>query len=222
MESDDYRYSDGSPHQYIDIETGTDDEREQYRELWDAIEDGEHDVAFATELSRFSRTGSAEVMRFVEHSIENETSLEVLDSVISIDVDSPIMEQQTQKLIIAMMSELASLQHKQKLERVKSGIRAAQQAGKWTGAPPQGFRVEDGVLRVDVEEYLTVREAVRRVDEGESQRSVAEDTGVNRRTLGNLFNDHKELYPTGDPAARYDDKQKKEKVAAALAEVEDV
>jgi DNA invertase Pin-like site-specific DNA recombinase len=220
MENDDYRYSDDSPVRYVYIETGTDDEREQYQQLWTAVGEEEFDIVFATELSRFSRTGSAEVMRFVEHCIEHDTSLEVLESVISLDVDSGMMEQQIQKLIAALMSELASLQHQQKLERIQSGIKAAQDAGKWTGAPPKGFRVDDGYLRVDVDEYLAVREAVRRIDEGESQRSVAQDTGLNRRTLGNLYNDHRGLYLDADPSARYDDPDKRERVRAALEQVD--
>jgi len=221
IEQDDYHYTDESPHQYVDLQTGTEnEEREQYQELWTAVENDEFDVVFVTELSRLSRTGSAEVMQFIEHCTEHGTSLEVLDSVISLDVDSGLMEQQTQKLIAALMSELASLQHQQKLERIQSGIKAAQDAGKWTGAPPQGFRVEGGYLQVDVEEYLAVREAVRRVDEGESQRSVAQDTGLNRRTLGNLYNDHKELYLSGDASSRYDDPDKRERVEAALEQVD--
>jgi len=97
-----------------------------------------------------------------------------------------------------VMGDLAKIEHKQKLQRIESGVRAAQQAGKWTGRPPRGFRVKDSYLRVDTEEYLHTREALARVARGESKRSVAEDTGIAESTLRSLYNDRRELYLRGE------------------------
>lgn len=97
-------------------------------------------------------------------------------------------------MIANIMGDLAKIEHQQKLDRIQSGIRAARDAGKWTGRPPLGFRVEDGYLRVDIEEYLEVVTALERINSGESIRSVADESPFNRRTLGNLYRDRAELY----------------------------
>jgi hypothetical protein len=96
------------------------------------------------------------------------------------------------------MGDLAQIEHQQKLQRIRSGVRAAQSAGKWTGRPPAGFVVEDGYLRVDPAEFLHVREALVRVDRGESFASVADDTGIAESTLRSLHQDRRELYLGGE------------------------
>jgi DNA invertase Pin-like site-specific DNA recombinase len=92
------------------------------------------------------------------------------------------------------MGDLARVEHKQKLRRIESGIAAAKNAGKWTGRPPRGFRVEDGHLRVEVEEFLRARAAIERIVGGESATDVAEDVGIPATTLRTLVNDRSELY----------------------------
>lgn len=199
LEQDDYQYGDVA--KLVDIDTGTTAERTQFSRLVDEVRTGGWDVVVVTELSRLSRTGAADVMEFVELCISTDTGLEVLDSVIEIDPSAPEMQQSVQKLIASLMSELAALQHRQKMERIQSGIRSAQDAGKWTGAPPTGFSVEDGRLRVVPEEYLNAREAVRRVvEDGNSKRSVARETGISRATLRKMVKDRRELYLAGDAA----------------------
>ena len=102
------------------------------------------------------------------------------------------------ELIAGLLGDLAKIEHKQKLRRIRSGIAAAQDAGKWTGRPPAGFVVEDGYLRVDVAEFLHVREAVARVDRGEPYATVAEETGVAESTLRSLEAGRRDLYLAGD------------------------
>jgi hypothetical protein len=96
------------------------------------------------------------------------------------------------------MGDLAQIEHQQKLQRIRSGVRAAQSAGKWTGRPPAGFVVEDGYLRVDPAEFLHVREALTRVDRGESFAAVSDDTGIAESTLRNLHEDRRNLYLGGE------------------------
>ncbi|ELZ43059.1 Resolvase domain-containing protein, partial [Halorubrum coriense DSM 10284] len=86
----------------------------------------------------------------------------------------------------------------QKLQRIRSGVRAAQDAGKWTGRPPAGFEVEDGYLRVNPAEFLHIREAVARVNRGEPYADIAESTGVAESTLRSLEADRKDLYLAGE------------------------
>lgn len=88
-----------------------------------------------------------------------------------------------------------SREHQQKLERVRSGIRAAQKAGKWTGRPPRGFEVGgDGYLHVAPTEFLETREALARVERGDSRRKVSEEAGIPYSTLSRLYEDRRELY----------------------------
>jgi hypothetical protein len=49
-----------------------------------------------------------------------------------------------------LVGSLVGVGHRQRLRRIRSGIEAAQDAGRWTGRPPRGVAVEGGYLRVDV------------------------------------------------------------------------
>jgi DNA invertase Pin-like site-specific DNA recombinase len=151
------------------------------------------------EISRLSRLGAAEVHEFVQLCLENDTSVEDREIGLSIDVTDSAVDRAVSELIIGVMSSLAKIEHKQKLRRIESGVRAAIDAGKWSGRPPVGFRVDDdGYLRVDTEEFLRVRAAVERVAAGEKVTEVADATGVAASTLSRLYNDRPELYLHGE------------------------
>ncbi len=64
--------------------------------------------------------------------------------------------------------------------------------GKWIGTTPKGFTTnDDGYLVVDHPEYFALVDALERVDNGESYRSVANDdnTDINRVTLMDIYKD---------------------------------
>ncbi len=188
--------------------------REVYNELLDEIEAGMFDLVVVHEISRLSRLGATEIHKFIQHCLEHDTGVEALDVGLNIHVDDGELQQTIYSMIASVMGDLAKIEHKQKLQRIESGVRAAQKTGKWTGRPPRGFRVEDSYLRVNTEEYLHTREALARVARGESKRSVAEDTGIPESTLRSLYNDRRELYLR----AEADD----ERIEEALGEVEDL
>jgi len=102
------------------------------------------------------------------------------------------------QMIANLMGDLARIEQTQKVRRIQSGIAAAQDAGKWTGRPPRGFNVEDGRLRVDVEEFLRVRSAVERVAAGETATNVANEAGLPATTLRELYRERSELYLRAD------------------------
>jgi DNA invertase Pin-like site-specific DNA recombinase len=98
-------------------------------------------------------------------------------------------------VVVNIIGGLANIEHQQKLERVRSGIRAAQNAGKWTGRSPRGFTVgDDKRLRISSEEFLETREALARLSRGESQSGVAKDTRISQSALSRLYNDRQKLY----------------------------
>jgi len=187
--------------EYPEVVSGTTtaDGREVYNNLLDEIEAGTFDLVAVHEISRLSRLGSTEIHRFIQHCLENDTGVVALDVGLEIHVDDNELQQTIYTMIARLMGDLAEIEHTQKMQRIESGIRAAQEAGKWTGRPPRGFRVGDGGhLHVDPEEYLHTREALARVGRGEPFAEVAEKTGVPESTLRSLHNDRRGLYLAGE------------------------
>lgn len=119
-----------------------------------------------------------EILLFIQHCLDNTISFEVREVGLPINVTGDVGGEAVTELLIGVMGQLAKVKHKQKLRRIRSGIRAAQDAGKWTGGPPLGFTVEDGYLRVEPEEFLHVREGIERVVAGEASVNVADDLGL--------------------------------------------
>jgi DNA invertase Pin-like site-specific DNA recombinase len=79
-------------------------------------------------------------------------------------------------------------------QRVVEGLRAAEDAGKWTTRPPYGFTTdEDGYLQ-PTDEFSNAVDAIVAVkDEGWSHRKASRHSGVPRRTIPNVL-ERKELY----------------------------
>jgi DNA invertase Pin-like site-specific DNA recombinase len=187
------------------------DTREVYNQLLDDVADGAFDLVVVHEISRLSRLGPTEIHEFIQHCLEHDTGVEALDVGLEIHVDDGELQQTIYSMVARLMGDLAQIEHQQKLQRIRSGVRAAQDAGKWTGRPPAGFKIVDGYLRVDPSEYLHTREAVARVARGEPYAEVAESTGIAESTLRSLESDRRELYL----AAEADD----DRVDAALEDV---
>ena len=205
------QYPSAETEEYVDVVSGSATDRaEEYHALRETIASGGPDLVVVDEISRLSRLGGGEIHDFIQHALEHDTSVRDREVGLSIDVGGSEVDRAVKELIAGLLGDLAKIEHKQKLRRIRSGIAAAQDAGKWTGRPPAGFTVEDGYLRVDPEEYLHVREAVARVNRGEPYADVEADTGVPTSTLRNL-NDRCDLYLAGEA----DD----DRVDAALAEI---
>ena len=170
------------------------DTREVYNDLLDDVAGGAYDLVVVHEISRLSRLGPTEIHQFIQHCLEHDTGVEALDVGLKIHVDDGELQQTIYSMVARLMGDLAQIEHKQKLQRIRSGVRAAQSAGKWTGRPPAGFDVVDGYLRVDPAEFLHIREAVARADRGDAFADVADDTGIAESTLRSLHQDRRELY----------------------------
>jgi DNA invertase Pin-like site-specific DNA recombinase len=193
-------YPDADTREYMDIVSGgTRAGREEYDRLRADVAAGSVDRVVVDEISRLSRLGAAEVHEFMQHCLEHDTSVEDREIGLSIDVTDSAVDQAVSELIVGVLSSLAKIEHKQKLRRIQSGIDAAIAAGKWSGRPPRGFRVDDdGFLRVEPEEFLRTRAAVERVAAGEGVSKVADDTGLPASTLSRLTRERAELYLHGD------------------------
>ena len=182
--------------------SGATSERSDYAELQEEISSGELDLVVVTEMSRITRTGSEEALSFIRTCLDSGTGLEFTQVPLSFDIGDDELTQALNRVMGVLMAELAKVEREQMLERVYSGISAAQERGKWTGTPPRGFIQEDGEpLQLDIQEYLETRRAVERVVlEGESKRSVAKDSGIPRSTLVRYCREEKyrELYLHGE------------------------
>lgn len=213
------QYDDPEIEPYVDVVSGVAESGgDEYQRLTDDIAAGELDVVVVDEISRLSRLGAGAIAEFLEHALENDTSVKDLEIGLEISVDDSRVDQAVTQMLAGIMGDLARVEHRQKLRRIESGIRSAQAAGKWTGRPPRGFTVDDGVLRVDTAEFLETRRALERVVDGERLVDVEESTGIAESTLRNLRDNRLELYFDGEPE-QYDDERKREIVDDALDDV---
>lgn len=175
---------------YVDADrSGSDDSREGFVDLVDAVEQGEYTDIVMPELSRMARK-TATSAAFIDECIDQEVTIHLLDDMIDrIDADDP-MSQFFAKLLSVWMEE----ERKQTIRRIRRGVTHAQRQGKWTGRPPVGFETnDDGYLVVNTEEYEAVCDALERISSGESYRSVAGETRFTRRTLSKIDQDEDRL-----------------------------
>jgi len=207
-------YPDAELTEFVDIISGTaTDEAEQYQALQEEIATGDINAVVVDEISRLSRLGGGEIHEFIQHALQHDTSVRDREVGLSIDVNGTDVDQAVKQMLASLLGDLAKIEHKQKLRRIRSGIKAAQDAGKWTGRPPTGFEVDDDSrLRVDVEEFLRLRAAIERVATGEHRASVAEDIGIAESTLKTAYNERTDLYLYGDA--------EDERVEAAIDEID--
>lgn len=209
-------YPDADTTLYPDVITGTDEGHgDEYNRMWDDIADESLDVVVVHELSRLSRLGAGEIHTFIEHCLDHDTSVKDLEVGLELNLDDGIVDRAVKQMIAGIMGDLARIEHKQKLRRINSGIRTAQNAGKWTGRPPRGFVVgeDDQRLHVDAAEFLEVRDALARIDHGESKSTVAKDTDIPQSTLSRLYDEKRDLYLATN-TREYD-----ERVDAAVDEI---
>ncbi|MFC6943254.1 recombinase family protein [Salinirubellus sp. GCM10025818] len=200
-------YPDHETETYADRISGTED-GEEYRRLWEDIGEDRLQAVVVHEISRLSRLGAGEIEEFISHALEHDTAVEDLEVGLSLRVEDSDMQRAMYELLATVMGKLADIERKQTLRRIRSGIRSAREAGKWTGRPPVGFTVENGYLRVDPEEFLRVQDALQRVLAGETIVDVAEEVGLAESTLRRLRDERRSLY--------LDTQAEDERVSAAL------
>jgi DNA invertase Pin-like site-specific DNA recombinase len=188
------------------------DQAQEYQKLRDEIAADEYKAVVVDEISRLSRLGGGEIHDFIQLCLKHDTSVQDREVGLSIDVDGSEVNQAVKQMLASLLGDLAKIEHKQKLRRIRSGIAAAQEAGKWTGRPPTGFEVEDSRLRVAVEEFFRIRGAIERVATDEDRSTVATKTGIASFTLKTAYNERADLYLYGNAAD--------ERIEAALEEVE--
>lgn len=198
---DDNGYKFNTADAYVDLDvSGSTREREEFLRLLEEIQAGNIDHVVTWEISRIGRRGAV-LQEFFDACEDNDTVVHITDG--KVDRINP---DGTNRFIADIVGMVYTEERHQLIRRTKSGIRYAKKEGKWLGQVPAGFERVDGYLRPntrpDEDEigYLEMCEAIERVDNGESYRSVAHDfTQVTRQTLSNIYQgERRDWYLNGD------------------------
>ena len=179
---------------FVDKQTGTDTDRDGYRELMAAVESGEVERVIASEVSRISRSVrdfAATVERIVD---DNGVALHILD--MGIDLDPDERDPYT-RAFLTVAATFAELEAEIKRDNTREGIAASRAQGKWHGRPPFGFNVgHEGYLTPN-DDYETAIVILDELDKGASKRDLARRTEVSRSTIQEIAK-HRERY-VGEP-----------------------
>ncbi|WP_435186688.1 recombinase family protein [Halobellus sp. EA9] len=176
--------------QYVDIESGSNDEREQFNALLDAIRNDEFDHVIVWEISRISRRG-ATLQEFFDACEEHGVTIHITDGAVE-----KVKPDGTGRFVADIVGMVYQQERRQPIRRVKSGVERAKDQGKWVGNVPAGFRRNDeGYLQPIVEpdggedSYFELVDALERLEDGESYRSVAKTLSISRQGLSNIHKD---------------------------------
>jgi DNA invertase Pin-like site-specific DNA recombinase len=175
-----------------DKSTGTDTDRDGYRELMKLVENGAVDAVVVRSITRISRN-----MRDLHRTIgtvveDNNCGLYVRNDDLEIEAGGEM--DMRDKILLNTLAMAAELEADMIRQRVLDGLRAAEEAGKWTSRPPFGFTTsEDGFLQ-PTDDFDRAVQAIMAVEEkGWSHRKASRHTGVPRRTIPALL-ERKEMY----------------------------
>lgn len=164
-------------------------------DLWswlEALEAGKYSHVVCWEISRLSRKG-ATLQRFFDLCEATETTAVITDGAVE-----EVTPDGTGRFVADIIGMVYQQERRTLIRRIEAGQRRAQRQGKWLGQVPAGFRRDDkGYLQPIIDPnhdagetgYLELRDALERIDNGESYRSVAEGFPVTRQSLSNIYQD---------------------------------
>lgn len=176
---------------YRDKSTGTNTERDGYRKLMSAVEDGQYVAVVVHEISRMARS-QQDLLRTVERVTDADTSIHFVRDGLSFgdEKGTPMHRLQMQ-----MLGAFAEWQARVKQMNTKEGIAARRAADDnyQHGPAPLGFTKDDGHL-VEAEDYNQVVAVLDMVQRDElSKRKAARQLDTSRRTVNRAL-DRADLY----------------------------
>lgn len=186
----------GVPGEEIDVlsdkSTGTDTDRSGYRSMLERVREGDVDRIIVREVTRLGRT-MREISENVHEMVQDHgIGLYVMNDNLEVKAEEGLSMQD--KMLLNVLAWAAELEAKKIKENTIAGLRAAEEAGKWTTRPPYGFTTDDDGYLQPNEKFDNAIRAIRAVeDEDWSHRKTARHSGVPRRTIPNLL-DRKDLY----------------------------
>ncbi|MFC6764967.1 recombinase family protein [Natrinema soli] len=178
---------------YADLgESGASDDREQFTELLEALEAGDYTHVVCWEISRLSRKG-ATLQEFFDLCEDTETTVVITDGAVE-----KVTPDGTGRFVADIIGMVYQQERRTLIRCIEAGQRRAQCEGKWLGQVPAGFKRDgDGYLQPIIDPdhdagetgYLEIRDALKRIDDRESYRSVAEGLPIARQSLSNIDQD---------------------------------
>jgi DNA invertase Pin-like site-specific DNA recombinase len=182
----------GDVDEYSEYGSGASEDRDEFRQLIEAIEADAYTDVVVWEISRIARKGLL-AQRFFDACEEHNTVIHVTNgSVREIRPDG------TGRMVAGIIAEVAAEERRTLIRRTKSGITRARKEGKWVGQVPVGFTTVDGYLKPNLDPeydedesgFFDIVDALERLEDGESYRSVGKDTpNVTRQTLMRIHRD---------------------------------
>jgi DNA invertase Pin-like site-specific DNA recombinase len=183
-----------------DKSTGSNTDRSGYRDLMERVRNGEIDIVVVRSVTRIARD-MRDLYSTVDELVDQNCGLYIKNDQIEIEPGDDMSR--SDKILFNTFALAAELEAEMIRERTLEGLRAAEQAGKWTTRPPYGFTTDDeGYLQPDSDFRKAVRAIMAVEEEGMSDRKASRHSGVPRRTIPNIL-DRKDLYlsevqPTAD------------------------
>lgn len=175
---------------YRDKSTGTDTERDGYRELMQAVKSGAVQAVIVHEISRMARS-LQDLERTVSRVTDADTEVHFVRDGLSFGDGK---EQPMHRLQMQMLGAFAEWQARVKQMNTREGIAARQQEDDYHhGRSPLGFEKNDGKL-IQGENYHDVVAALDMVQrEDLSKRKAAQELGTSRATINRAL-ERQELY----------------------------
>jgi len=177
---------------FVEQASGASADRDEFNALIQGITEDRFSDVVVWEISRIARKGQL-AQQFFDACEEHDTVIHVTNgSVREIRPDG------TGRMVAGIIAEVAAEERRNLIRRTKSGIRRARKEGKWVGNVPAGFLRIDGYLKPNMDPdyadgetgYADVVDAMERLEDGESYRSVANDTpNISRPGLMNIHKD---------------------------------
>jgi DNA invertase Pin-like site-specific DNA recombinase len=176
---------------FVDVGSGADDKRDKFGDLLDELEQGNLDRVVVWEISRLSRRG-ATLQEFFDTAEDTNTTIVITDGAVE-----KVRPDGQGRFVADIIGMVYQQERRQLIRRIESGIERAQREGKWLGQVPVGFKRDDGYLTPNLDPdrdegecgYLEIRSALRRIEDGESYRSVAKSLPTTRQTLSRIYED---------------------------------
>lgn len=175
-----------------DKATGTNRDRSGYRELMERVRAGEVERVIVREVTRIGRN-FRDIHETVHEIVDDhQVGLYIKNDNLEIEPGGDLSMQD--KMFLSMLAWGAELEAKKIKENTIEGLRAAEEAGKWTTRPPYGFTTDDDGYLQPTEEFGNARAAIYAVEELDwSHRKASRHSGVPRRTIPNVL-ERKDLY----------------------------
>jgi len=150
----------------VEVESGSEDERSVFQELWRRVRERRVGTIVVAELSRLSRRMRT-LVNFLYDCFESDV---VVVSIREGWLEEAMKNEVVRPIIVAVFATLYELERKMISERTKAGMARAKTAGKHVGRKP----------KLTEEDLKRVRELL---ELGVPKKRIAELLGISRTTL---------------------------------------